>query len=155
MRYLKLYENFNEPDIEDLEDIFINIIDLGFKLNGAFIGSFSKITTPILPYRQIDRDDVYDGTFKSLIIYLNDIGSLIDHDFTTELYHSIKAIESMYGYKFKTLIVGKPSVINLENWFTVTEKSDLEDLLFNFQRLYISPYRKRPLNRNLRFIFEI
>jgi hypothetical protein len=33
MRYLKLYENFNEnfnePDIEDLEDVFINIIDLG------------------------------------------------------------------------------------------------------------------------------
>ncbi len=153
MRYLKLYENFNEnfnePDIEDLEDVFINIIDLGFKLNDAFVSNFSKIKTPILPYRQIDRDDVYDGTFKSLIIYLNDIGSLIDQDFTTELYHSIKAIESMYGYKFKTLIVGQ------ENWFTITEKSDLEDLLFNFQTLYISLYRKRALNRNLQFIFEI
>jgi hypothetical protein len=149
MRYLKLYENFNEPDIEDLEDIFINIIDLGFKFNDAFIGSFSKITTPILPYRQIDRDDVYSGSFRSLIIDLNDVGSLIDHDFITELYHSIKTVESMYEYKFKTLKVGQ------ENWFTITKKSDLEDLLFNFQTLYISPYRKRPLNRDLQFIFEI
>jgi len=149
MKYIKLYENFDEPDIDDLEDIFINITDLGFEFKDAFISSFSKITSPILPYKQIDRDDVYDGSFKSLIIDLNDIDSFIDHDFTTELYHSIKAVESMYGYKFKTLKVGQ------ENWFTITEKSDLEDLLFNFQTLYISPYRKRPLNRNLQFIFEI
>jgi hypothetical protein len=148
MRYIKLYENFNLPDIEDLEDIFINIIDLGFKFNDVFIGSFSKITTPILSYKEIDTH-IYDGSFKALIIYLTDLGSLIDDNFTTELYHSIKSVESMYGYKFKTLKVGQ------EHWFTITDDSNIEDLLQNFKNLYISKYHKRPLDESLHFVFEV
>lgn len=148
MKWIKTYESFIEPEIEDLEDIFIDILDMGFELE-AYITSFPDIIVPMLSYKDIGNKNLYGDSFKSLLIDLKDIGSLIDSDFTKELHLVIKRVENLYNLEFKTLKISQ------SHWLTTKEDNKLEDLLLTFQNLYVSPYRKRPLNNNLSFIFKI
>jgi hypothetical protein len=136
-------------EIEDLEDIFINITDMGFELD-AFIGQFSRIKVPFFKYSDIDIKDLYEGgSFKSLIVRLQDVGSFVDSELIKELHLVIERTEKIYNVKFKTLKISQ------SHWLSITEDNNLEGVLQMFKNLYISPYRKKPLNNNLDLIFEV
>jgi hypothetical protein len=146
IKSFKLFENFTEPDFSDLEDIFINITDMGFELD-AFVGSFSELKQGIITYRDVFRNDIYGVNKKSLIINLKDIGSLVDDNLVDELEHVIKMIENMYQVEFRTLKVSQ------EIWLSIVLDMNLKNILELFKSRYISPFRKRRLNHDLDLFF--
>lgn len=151
MNWIKTYESFMEPGIDDLEDIFINILDMGFNLD-AYITNFPDIIVPFFTYKDLGEPDRLfnnNESFRSLLISLEDIGSFVDSDLITELYLIIKRVEKVYNLEFKSIKVSQT------HWLNKTEDNNLEDLLKMFQDLFLSPYRKKPLNNNINLFFKI
>ena len=150
MKWMKTYESFIEPKIDDLEDMFIDILDMGFKLE-AYITNFPDIIVPFFTYKNLGEGGLFNGDkyFKSLLISLEDIGSFVDSNLITELYLVIKRVEKAYNLEFKTLKVSQ------SHWLNITEDNNLEDILQTFQSLFLSPYRKISLNNNINLIFKI
>ena len=109
-----LFESFIEPEIEDLEDIFINLIDR-FNIDLSISESKTiRLPDGIYTNTEISQLD-YEDTYNSINIKLKNKEYIIyDEDFLQELEFSIKKTESFYNLKLGNIYLKKSN----PTWFT-------------------------------------
>lgn len=119
MKYLKSYKIFEKDEdqetINDIEDIFIHVKDLGLEVSDVYSGhSLSlgdkQIVTDHMEFSKIGPDGKFVDSFKSINIRLkpykkdNTLGSFhIDDEVYGELESAINHVESQFNCEFSNL----------------------------------------------------
>lgn len=119
MKYLKSYKIFERDEdqetINDIEDIFIHVKDLGLEVSDVYSGhSLSlgdkQIVTDHMEFSKIGPDGKFVDSFKSINIRLkpykkdNTLGSFhIDDEVYDELESAINHVESQFNCEFSNL----------------------------------------------------
>jgi hypothetical protein len=119
MKYLKSYKIFekdeDQENINDIEDIFIHVKDLGLEISDVYSGhSLSlgdkQIVTDHMEFSKIGPDGKFVDSFKSINIRLkpykkdNTLGSFhIDNEVYDELESAINHVESQFNCEFSNL----------------------------------------------------
>jgi hypothetical protein len=130
MKYLKSYKIFekdeDQENINDIEDIFIHVKDLGLEVSDVYSGhSLSlgdkQIVTDHMEFSKIGPDGKFVDSFKSLNIRLkpykkdNTLGSFnIDDEVYEELESAINHVESQFNCEFSNLYLRTPNGV----WFS-------------------------------------
>ena len=100
IKYFKLFEKNSQINKEDLEDIFINLIDR-FDIEISISESKSIRLPDDICYGRPSLNDIdYENTYDSINIKLKNKEDIIyDDNFLQELEYSIKKTESYYNLK--------------------------------------------------------
>lgn len=130
MKYLKSYKIFERDEdqetINDIEDIFIHVKDLGLEVSDVYSGhSLSlgdkQIVTDHMEFSKIGPDGKFVDSFKSINIRLkpykkdNTLGSFhIDDEVYDELESAINHVESQFNCEFSNLYLRTPNGV----WFS-------------------------------------
>ena len=114
MKYIKLFESFEEEDIDidDIKDIFLTISDYGLGVDEAFIAHLASMggKDMIDDHNQLDMTNTKRGIIiKLLTKRLAHENSKFEfsEEFFEELEFSIEHFESKYGCKLSNIYLSK------------------------------------------------
>ena len=110
MKYLKLYENFNDPItennkkaneiVDDIKSIAYILEDEGFELKYEFLNRYKNIKGKFVSRDSINVDDYYSIPLKSIInsIQIKITGNTITNPITFQMTLTDKAKETIDKY---------------------------------------------------------
>lgn len=125
MKYIKLFESFEDINDNDVIDIFSPVCDLGFDILDVYEGNFLTPSKDIVDY----HEDMSKPSIRGIAIRIDKtgggLGMNIDDTFVNELNDSILHFESQFKCELHYISLRTPAGIWFRNIDVVRNNMDL------------------------------
>lgn len=124
MKYLKLFENFNEEDKGDIDEITLDLNNYGLYFKNVYTGRSIKVANKT---DNFDGGDIYESTVVRFEVRDN---LTLNDDFFKELYYVTEFIQNRFELKLVNIFT-----------FEQGKGSEYYDSIENFKKDHLEKFR--------------